>query len=43
MSLKKYQEVYPWFINTEEAPKQQNNVQTSIKQARQPYPWPASN
>lgn len=42
MSLKKCQEVYSWFINPEEAPKQQNNVQTSIEQAHQAYPWPAS-
>jgi len=43
MSLKKCQEVYSWFINTAEAPKQQDNVQTSKKQACQPSPWPASN
>lgn len=38
MLLKKCQEVYPWFINTAEAPKQQDNVQTSKKQACQPFP-----
>lgn len=38
MLLKKCQEVYSWFINTAEAPKQQDNVQTSKKQACQPFP-----